>query len=149
MTSTDLFSAMHGLAQESYLILSAIRDLFQIFMILRVLNLQTLAIDKLDNLPVSPSINFVTLWIWIKYALKPKQFDHSKLERKKRTVFSILPCILTICSIWRVHKMSIIILKYQSTFCGCISNVGSWWHDLTIGLKSEWNYDKNTWLLIL
>lgn len=60
MTSTDLFSAMHGLAQESYLILSAIRDLFQIFMILRVLNLQTLAIDKLDNLPVSPSINFVT-----------------------------------------------------------------------------------------
>ena len=44
MTSTDLFSAMHGLAQESYLILSAIRDLFQIFMILRVLNLQTLAI---------------------------------------------------------------------------------------------------------
>lgn len=69
MTSTDLFSAMHGLAQESYLILSAIRDLFQIFMILRVLNLQTLAIGcvttkkvKLfDNLPVSPSINFVTL----------------------------------------------------------------------------------------
>ena len=69
MTSTDLFSAMHGLAQESYLILLAIRDLFQIFMILRVLNLQTLAIGcvtikkvkLLDNLPVSPSINFVTL----------------------------------------------------------------------------------------
>lgn len=59
---------MHGLAQESYLILSAIRDLFQIFMILRVLNLQTLTIGcvtkkvkLLDNLPVSPSINFVTL----------------------------------------------------------------------------------------